>query len=54
MPDLPSFDRLKRQGKPHFNGQFCSFSDAVNADDVMHAIRSRQTFEGLFGDENNR
>lgn len=55
MPDLPSFDRLKRAGVSRISmGNFVHSAIQSTLTDVMHAIRSRQTFEGLFGDENNR
>jgi 2-methylisocitrate lyase-like PEP mutase family enzyme len=55
MPDLPSFDRLKLAGVSRISmGNFVHSSIQSTLTDVMHTIRSRQTFEGLFGDENNR
>ncbi|MDU2379866.1 MAG: isocitrate lyase/phosphoenolpyruvate mutase family protein [Enterobacter cloacae] len=55
MPDLPSFDRLKLAGVSRISmGNFVHSAMQSTLTDVMHAIRSRQTFEGLFGDENNR
>jgi 2-methylisocitrate lyase-like PEP mutase family enzyme len=55
MPDLPSFDRLKRAGVSRISmGNFVHSAMQSTLTDIMHAIRSRQTFEGLFSDENNR
>ncbi|MEY7149934.1 isocitrate lyase/phosphoenolpyruvate mutase family protein [Enterobacter cloacae] len=55
MPDLPSFGRLKLAGVSRISmGNFVHSAMQSTLTDVMHAIRSRQTFEGLFGDENNR
>ncbi len=55
MPDLPSFDRLKLAGVSRISmGNFVHSAMQSNLIDLMQAIRSRQTFEGLFGDENNR
>lgn len=55
MPDLPSFDRLKLAGISRISmGNFVHSAIQSKLIDLMHAIRSRQTFEGLFGDENNR
>lgn len=48
MPDLPSFDRLKRAGVSRISmGNFVHSAMQSTLTDVMHAIRSRQTFEGL-------
>ncbi|MHA0872282.1 isocitrate lyase/PEP mutase family protein [Enterobacter pasteurii] len=55
MPDLPSFDRLKLAGVKRISmGNFVHSAMQSKLTDVMHAIRTRQTFEGLFGDENSR
>ncbi|MCU6192588.1 isocitrate lyase/PEP mutase family protein [Enterobacter sichuanensis] len=55
MPGLPSFDRLKRAGVSRISmGNFVHSAMQSTLFDVMHAIRSRQTFEGLFSDDNNR
>lgn len=55
MPDLPSFDRLKLAGVSRISmGNFVHSAMPSRLNDLMQAIRSRQTFEGLFGDENNR
>lgn len=55
MPDLPSFDRLKLAGVSRISmGNFVHSAMQSKLNDLMQAIRSRQTFEGLFGDENNR
>ncbi|QNQ20903.1 isocitrate lyase/phosphoenolpyruvate mutase family protein [Kosakonia sp. SMBL-WEM22] len=55
MPNLPSFDRLKMVGVSRVSmGNFVHSAMQSKLADVMHAIRTRQTFEGLFGDENNR
>ncbi|EBS3850258.1 isocitrate lyase/phosphoenolpyruvate mutase family protein [Salmonella enterica subsp. enterica serovar Java] len=55
MPDLPSFDRLKLAGVSRISmGNFVHSAMQSRLNDLMQAIRSRQTFEGLFGDENNR
>lgn len=55
MPDLPSFDRLKLAGVSRISmGNFVHSAMQSKLTDVMHAIRTRQTFEGLFGDENIR
>lgn len=48
MPDLPSFDRLKRAGASRISmGNFVHSAMQSTLTDVMHAIRTRQTFEGL-------
>lgn len=55
MPNLPSFDRLKLSGVSRISmGNFVHSAMQSKLTDVLHAIRTRQTFEGLFGDENNR
>ncbi|MBX4775111.1 isocitrate lyase/phosphoenolpyruvate mutase family protein [Klebsiella sp. CVUAS 10191.3] len=55
MPTLPSFDRLKLAGVSRISmGNFVHSAMQSKVTDVMHAIRTRQTFEGLFDDENNR
>lgn len=55
MPNLPSFDRLKLVGVSRISmGNFVHSAMQSTLTDVLHAIRTRQTFEGLFGDENNR
>lgn len=55
MPSLPSFDRLKLAGVSRISmGNFVHSAMQSNLTDVMQAIRTRQTFEGLFSDENNR
>ncbi|MED5642751.1 isocitrate lyase/phosphoenolpyruvate mutase family protein [Enterobacter bugandensis] len=55
MPDLPSFDRLKLAGVNRISmGNFVHSAMQSTLSDVMHAIRARQTFAGLFSDENNR
>lgn len=55
MPDLPSFGRLKLAGVSRISmGNFVHSAIQSKLTDVMHAIRSHQTFEGLFVDENYR
>lgn len=55
MPDLPSFDKLKVAGVSRISmGNFVHSTVQSRLTDLMHAIRSHQTFEGLFVDENNR
>lgn len=55
MPNLPSFDRLKLAGVSRISmGNFVHSAMQSKLTDVMHAIRTHQTFEGLFGHENNR
>jgi 2-methylisocitrate lyase-like PEP mutase family enzyme len=55
MPDLPSFDRLKQAGVNRISmGNFVHSAMQSTLSDVMHAIRARQSFAGLFSDENNR
>ncbi|MDF2525695.1 MAG: hypothetical protein K0S17_780 [Enterobacter mori] len=55
MPELPSFDRLKMAGVSRISmGNFVHSAMQSTLTDIMLTIRSRQTFEGLFGDENNR
>ena len=53
MPDLPSFGRLKLAGVNRISmGNFVHSAIQSKLTDVMHAIRSHQTFEGLFVDGN--
>lgn len=55
MPDLPSFDRLKLVGVSRISmGNFVHSAIQSKLTDLMHAIRSHQTFEGLFVDEGYR
>ncbi|ELR9968423.1 isocitrate lyase/phosphoenolpyruvate mutase family protein, partial [Salmonella enterica] len=55
MHDLPTFGRLKLAGVSRISmGNFVHSAIQSKLTDLIRAIRSRQTFEGLFGDENNR
>lgn len=55
MPDLPSFGRLKLAGVSRISmGNFVHSALQSKLTDLMYAIRSRQTFEGLFTDEGYR
>ncbi|QGY32652.1 isocitrate lyase/PEP mutase family protein [Pantoea cypripedii] len=52
MPDLPSFGRLKLAGVSRISmGNFVHSALQSKLTDLMYAIRSHQTFEGLFIDE---
>ncbi|EII2511220.1 isocitrate lyase/phosphoenolpyruvate mutase family protein [Salmonella enterica] len=55
MHDLPTFGKLKLAGVSRISmGNFVHSAIQSKLTDLIRAIRSRQTFEGLFGDENNR
>lgn len=55
MPDLPSFERLKLAGVSRISmGNFVHSAIQAKLTDLMYAIRSHQTFEGLFADEGYR
>lgn len=55
MPDLPPFSRLKRAGVSRISmGNFVHSALQSTLNDLMKAIRSHQTFEGLFVNESSR
>ena len=55
IPELADFATLAELGVRRISmGNFVHSAIQSKLIDLMHAIRSRQTFEGLFGDENNR